>query len=132
MEFPYLTFYACLRRRFLDVETNSGPRRPVTTASRPLCSNVQGLAGNLSDLTVASSRYDLLLCSETLVSDMRNVSKLLVPGFGSPVSLCRGRMPRARELVAYVRDRYGAFCQPMFECVCYEMLVLRICGTRQN
>ena len=41
-----------------------------------------GLAGNLSDLTVTSSRYDILLCSDTLVSDMRNVSQLLVPGFG--------------------------------------------------
>ena len=28
------------------------------------------LAGNLSDLTVAPSQYDILLCSETLVSDM--------------------------------------------------------------
>ena len=50
---------------------------------------MRGLAGNLSDLTVASSQYDILLCSETLVSDMRHVSKLLVPGFGLPVLLCR-------------------------------------------
>ena len=33
-----------------------------------------GLAENLSDLTVASFWYDILLCSETLVSDMRHVS----------------------------------------------------------
>ena len=51
------------------------------------------MAENLSDLTVTSSQYDLLLCSETLVSDMRLVSELLVPGFGRPVLLCRGRMP---------------------------------------
>ena len=38
--------------------------------------------GNLNDLTVASSQYDMLLCSETLVSDMRHVSELLVPGYG--------------------------------------------------
>ena len=30
---------------------------------------MRGLEGNLSDLTVASSQYDILLCSETLVSD---------------------------------------------------------------
>ena len=42
-------------------------------------SNVRGLAGNLSDLTVASSPYDILLCSETLVSDMRHVSEVLFP-----------------------------------------------------
>ena len=80
---------------FLDVETNPGPRRPVPTVCRLLCSNVLGLTGNLSDLTVASSQDDILLCSETLVSDMHHVSELLVPGFGRPVLLCRGRMPRA-------------------------------------
>ena len=73
-----------------------------------------GLAGNLSDVTVASSPYDILLCSETLVSHMRHVSELLVPGFGRPV-LCRGRLPRARGMAAYVRDGYGAFRQPKFE-----------------
>ena len=76
MEFIYLIFYACLRLRFLDVETNQGPRRPVPTVCRILCSNVRGLAGNLSDLTMASSQYDMLFCSETLVSDMRHVSEL--------------------------------------------------------
>ena len=96
MEFIYLIFfYARLRLRFSDVETNPGLRRPVPTVCRLLCSNVQGLAWNLSDLTVASSQYDILLCSKTLVSDSRHVSELLVPGFGRPVLLCRGRMPRA-------------------------------------
>ena len=79
MEFIYLIIYAFLRLRFLDVETNRGPRRPVSAVCRILCSNVRGLAGNLSELTVASSRYDILFCSETLVSDMRHVSELLVP-----------------------------------------------------
>ena len=49
---------------------------------------MRGLAGNLSDLTVASSQYNILLCSEILVSDMRQVSELLVPGFSRPVFLC--------------------------------------------
>ena len=63
---------------------------------------------------------------------MRYVSKLLVPGFGRPVLLCRGWMPRARGMAAYVRNGYGAFRQPKFECGCYEMLVFRVCGVRQN
>ena len=71
MDFLYLIFYGCLRLRFLDVETNPGPCCRVPAVCRILCSNVRGLAGNLSDLTVASSRYNILLCSETLVSDMR-------------------------------------------------------------
>ena len=44
---------------------------------------MRGLSGNLSDLAMASSQYDILLCSETLVSDLRHVSELLVPGFGA-------------------------------------------------
>ena len=108
------------------------PRRPVNAVCRRLCSNVRCLAGNLSDLTVASSRCDILLCSETLVSDMHQVSEVLVPGFGRPVLLCRGKMPRARVMATYVRDGYGAFRQPKFECCCCKMLVLRVCGVRQN
>ena len=65
--------------------------------------------GNLNDLTVASSKYDILLCSETLVSDMRHVSVLLLPEFGFPVLLCRGKMPRTRGMAAYVRDGYEHF-----------------------
>ena len=56
MDFFYLTFYGCLRLQFLDVETNPGPPRPVPDVCRILCSDVRGLAGNLSDLTVASSQ----------------------------------------------------------------------------
>ena len=81
---------------------------------------------------MASSQYDILFCSETLVSDTRHVSALLVPGLGRPVLLFRGKMPRARGMAAYVRDGYGAFRQPKFQCGCCEMLVFRICGARQN
>ena len=59
MAFLYLIFYACLRLRFLDMETNPGPWHPVPAVSRIL-----------SDLTMASSRNDIVLCSETVVSDM--------------------------------------------------------------
>ena len=77
---------------------------------------MRGLAGNHSDLTVASSQYDILLCSETLVADMRHALEILVHGLGQPLLLCRGKMPRARGMAAYVRDGYGAFRQPKFEC----------------
>ena len=106
MDFLYLIFYACLRLRFLDVETNPGPHRPVPDVCRILCSNVRGLAGNLSDLTVASSQYDILLCSETLVPDLRRVSELLVPGFGGPVFSFRGKMPPARSRDGSIRTRW--------------------------
>ena len=64
MEFLYLIFYACLRLWFLDVETSPGQRPPVpdvcndadSMVATLLSSNVRGLAGNLSDLTEASSQ----------------------------------------------------------------------------
>ena len=104
MKFIYLIFYACVRLRFLDVETNPGPRRPVPAVCRIHCSNVRGLAANVSDLTVASSQYDILFCSKTLVSDMRHVLELLVPGFGRPVLLCWGKWPRGGVMAAYILD----------------------------
>ena len=85
-------------------ETNPGPRRPAHAVYTILCTNMQGLSRNLSDLTVASSPFDILLCSETMVSDICHVLELLVPGFGRPVVVCWGRMPQAREMGAYVRD----------------------------
>ena len=132
MDFLYLIFYGCLRLRFLDVETNPGPCRPVPAVCRILCSNVRGLAGNLSEMTAASSQYDILLCSETLVSDMHHQLEVLVPGFCLPILLCRGKMPLVRGMAAYVRDGYEAFRQSKFECGCSEMLVIRVCGVRQN
>ena len=41
-------------------------------------------------------------------------------------------MPRALGMAAYVRDGYGAFRQPKFECGCCEILVFMVCGARQN
>ena len=76
---------------------------------------------------MASPQFDILLRSEILVSDIRHVSELLGPGFGRPALLCRGRMPRARWMAAYVRDGFGAFRQPKFGCGCCEMLVFRVC-----
>ena len=51
---------------------------------------------------MALSQYDILLCSEALVSDMRHLLELLVPGFGRPVLLCLGKMPWALVMAPYV------------------------------
>ena len=63
MDFLYLIFYGCLRLWFLDVETNPGLWRSVHAVCRILCSNVRDLAGNLSDLTVVLSQYDIYCCA---------------------------------------------------------------------
>ena len=35
-------------------------------------------------------------------------------------------------MAEFVRDGYGAFRKPIFECGCCEMLVFRVCSARQN
>ena len=80
---------------------------------------------------MASSQYDLLLCSATLVSDRLHISELRIPGFGCSVLLCRDRMPRAR-VIPYVRDGYGAFRQHKFVRGCCDMPMFRVCGARQS
>ena len=73
---------------------------------------------------MASSRYDMLLCSETLVSDTHHVSELPVSGFDRPDLLCRDKMPRALEMAAIpIRDGYGEYRLPIFEGGYCEMLI---------
>ena len=64
-----------------------GPQRSVPAVCRIACSIVRGLSGNHSDLAVAWSVYDILLSSETFFTDIRHMSELLVPGFGSHLVL---------------------------------------------
>ena len=78
MDFLYLTFYGCLRLRFLDVETTLARVFLYLRSAEYSVVMCRTWPGNYSDLTVASSQYDILLCSETLVSDMHHV--LLVSG----------------------------------------------------
>ena len=59
-----------------------------------------------SDLTVASSQYDILLCSETLVSDMRHVSPVLAPGFGRPVLIVVSEQDAAGPWDGCIRSRW--------------------------
>ena len=80
-----LSYFLCFPEASVS-GSKPGPLRPVAAVCRILCSNVRGLAGNLSDPIVYSSKYAILLCSKTLVSDMRHVSELLVPGFSLVVS----------------------------------------------
>ena len=81
---------------------------------------------------MASSQHDILFFSETLVSDLRLLSELLVPAFGRPVLLCRGKMPRARGMAAYDEMGTDHFANPNFSVVVAEMLVFSAYGVRQN
>ena len=91
MDFLYLIFCAYLRLLFLDVETNSGPGRPVPDVCRILCSNVWGLVENLNDLTYLLRLSMKYCCAQTLVSDMHHVSDL---PHGSRIRSPRPVVPR--------------------------------------
>ena len=55
--------------------------RPPAPAPPSHFKSLLNASGNLSDLTLASSQNDLLLCSETVVLDRRHMFVLVVPGF---------------------------------------------------
>ena len=88
----YYTCVVCITEQLSSqkvVAAISARDSPWPEPSRSCC-----LARNLRNLTVASSQYDILLSSVTLVSDMRHVLEILVPGFSRPVLLCQGRCLR--------------------------------------
>jgi len=133
MDFLFLFFFACLVPRYPDVEVNPGPRTVRRRACRILCSNIRGLYANLNDLSVAASSYDLVLCSETLVSGHRHSSELAVPYFSRPVLRLHDPAVRgSRGLAAYVREGRCVSRQKIYECQCCEFIVMRVCGSVRN
>ena len=64
-----------------DVHENPGPLQPRPSFCRVMYGNVRGLYSNINDLISTSRQFDILLCTETLASQMRHSSEVLVPGF---------------------------------------------------
>ena len=113
-----------------DIETNPGPTH------RKFCnilySNIRGLYGNLRELSIASTKFDLICCSETLVSDRRHISELLLPNFNKPLLLLRNSLPRAQGLCIYTRAGFSAARFNKYECGCHEFMVVRVCSRFNN
>ena len=126
----YLYFIILIRSG--DVESNPGPRPARRRQCRILYANVRGLHANLNDLAVASKQYDILFCSETLVSGMRHVSEILIPGFKKAILLRCNAIHRAQGLAAYIRNDFSASRKTNFECGCHEVQVLKVCGKTNN
>ena len=59
-----------------DVEVKPGPTFCRRQQCRMLYSNICGLHANLNDLMVSSRQFDILFCSETLVSNLRSPKEL--------------------------------------------------------
>ena len=71
-----------------DIETNPGPNYK-SNKCRVLYHNIRGLYNNIKDLQIACHKYDIILCSETLVSNRRHISEILLPGFNNPTLIRR-------------------------------------------
>ena len=73
-----------------------------------LYSNIRGLHPNLNDLIVSSRQFDILFCSETLVSNLRSPKELLIPGFKQPHLLKRNDRRRGKGMAAYIGKGFPA------------------------
>ena len=62
---------------------------------------------NLNDLQIASRNYDIILCSEAMVSNQRQVSEILIPDFFKPTLLLKGNGKHV--LATYIRTGFSVF-----------------------
>ena len=132
LSFNFLYIYQLLLILSGDIELNPGPPQSKLRQCRFLYSNIRGLYSNIKDLSIVSRQYDILFCTETLVSDMRHISELLIPGFKKPILLKRNSIPRACGMAIYVREGYSASRNHLAECGCHEVQVMKVCGRLHN
>ena len=111
-----------------DVELNPGPVIGRNQQCRVLYSNILGLHGNLHDLIVDSKGFDILLCSETLVSNFGHIAELSIPGFKRSILLKRNEINRAQGMAVYIRSGCSASHKTSFECGCHETQIIKVCG----
>ena len=79
-----------------------------------------------------SMPFDLIFCSETLVSNFGHSSEFLLPGFSKPLLLRRNAIPRARGMALYIKSGFSATRFNKFECGCHEVMVVRVCSRFHN
>ena len=115
-----------------DIDLNPGPVNGRNRQCRVLYSNIRGLYGNLHDLIVASKGFDILLCSETFVSNFRHIAELSIPGFKRPILLKRNEINRAQGMAVYIRSGCSASHKVIFECGCREIQIIKVCGKHNN
>lgn len=132
--FSFLFFLSLLYLCFLillagDVHVHPGPRRQL---SRICYSNIRGLKRNFLELSLISSDFDIIFCSETMVSNRRDVSEILIPGFNKPVQIRCGTIPSARGMCAYIKSGLNAVRCPAYECGCHEVMTVKLTSRFSN
>ena len=66
------------------------------------------------------------------MSGLRHVSEVLIPGFGRPILLRRGSIPRAQGMAVYIRSSFCAARTPRYECGCHESIIVKVCSRYRN
>ena len=107
-----------------DIEINPGPNYK-SNKCRVLYHIIRGLYNNIKDLQIACHKYDIILCSETLVSNRRHISEVSLPGFNNMTLLLRDSRPRIRDLATYIRSGYSVAIKKKNVCTCHEFQVIR-------
>ena len=115
-----------------DVELNPRPVNGRNQKCHVLYSNIRGLYGNLNDLIVASKGFDILFCSETLVSNFWHIAELSISGFKNPILFKRNEVNRAQRMAVYIRNGCSASHKATFECGCHEVQIIKACGKQNN
>ena len=93
--------------------------------------NINGLHGNIDELAIAASKFDVA-CANTKVTGRRHLSELLLPGFKGPTLLLRGAHPNGLGMALFVRSGLSVSRRERFECSCCEFMVAKIPGQRLN
>ena len=114
-----------------DIELNHGLNNN-SSMCRVLYFNISCLYNNISDLQIASPKYDIILSSENLVFSHRHVSEVLLSDFKkASLLLCETRL-HVYGLTAYIRFGYSTTIRKFNICNCHEVQLSGVCSRLNN
>ena len=83
-------------------------------------------------MIIASRGFDILFCSETLVSNFRHIAELSIPGFKRSILFKCNEISRAQWVAVYIRSGCSASHKAIFECGCHEVKKIEVRGKHNN
>ena len=110
--------------RFPNVEVNPDPQAGVPARCRIMFANINGLHGNLDELAVVASHFDIFFCCEAKATRLRHAAELRIPGYCASLLLLMGSHPNGLGMVMYSRSGLADSRLSMFECDCCEFMVV--------
>ena len=116
-----------------DVELNPGPASYYQKRNcRVLYSNIRGLRTNFLDLQSHARGYDLMFLAETHVTNNKDKSEFVIPGFDGPEFIYRRGIPHAQGMAVYSRSGQPIYRHKSLECSCHEVLCFKVYSKFHN